>query len=66
VGAARKSELCRLDINGTLMDAFETRAINALINPHGLVYSGAMALRQAGIFLAELQHKHIRMISRFT
>jgi hypothetical protein len=48
-----------LDINGTLIDAFETRAINNLINEHGLVYSGGYGhYGKPVFFLAELQHKH--------
>lgn len=50
-----------LDINGTLIDAFETRAINNLINRHGLVYSGGYGhYGKPVFFLAELQHKHVQ------
>lgn len=54
-------EYSALNINGTLVDAFETRAINNLINPQGLVYSGGYGhYGKPVFFLAELQHKQIQ------
>lgn len=50
-----------LNIDGTLIDAFETRQINNLINRHGLVYSGGYGhYGKPVFFLAELQHKHVQ------
>lgn len=47
-----------LNINGTLIDPFETRAANALLNHQGLVYSGGYGQHGKPVFfLAELQHK---------
>ena len=48
-----------LEINGTRVDAFESRAVNDLINAQGLVYSGGYGNYGKPIFfLAELQTRH--------
>lgn len=50
-----------LEIDGAFIDAFETRAINDLINPQGLVYSGGYGhYGKPVFFLAELQHKQVQ------
>ena len=48
-----------LNVNGAQVDPFETRAVNALINDQGLVYSGGYGhYGKPVFFLAELQQKH--------
>lgn len=50
-----------LNINATPVDPFETRAVNALINDQGLVYSGGYGhYGKPVFFLAELQLKQIQ------
>lgn len=50
-----------LNINGQLVDAFETRNVNDLINAQGLVYSGGYGhYGKPVFFLAELQRKQIQ------
>jgi hypothetical protein len=51
-------EFARLLINDIEIDPFETRQVNELINPHGLVYSGGHGLYGKPVFfLAELEHQ---------
>ena len=51
-------EYAQLQINEHAIDPFETRQINELINPLGLVYSGGHGLYGKPVFfLAELEHQ---------